>query len=76
MPPVPMLKLVVGVPRCTLTRPVWTKKTICILREFFVRFSAPGGRCSMPAPKKGVVMVLANRKEAFFTGRISIPLAA
>ena len=56
-PPFVMANLVPATSTATL--PKYTKKTICILREFLVRLKPRGGSSMMPVPKKGIVSVLA-----------------
>jgi hypothetical protein len=56
--------------------PSCTKKTICIRRLFFARLKPSGGSSTTPAPKKGIVMILAYLKAEAGTSRVMIEEAA
>jgi hypothetical protein len=61
-----------GGPTVTSTLPWWTKKTICILREFFARLKPSGGSSTIPEPKKGRVIILAYWKADPATSRVTM----
>lgn len=63
-------------PTSTITLPEWTKNTICILRLFLARLKPSGGSSTMPAPKNGIVMILAYLKSLPATSRVTIDAAA
>ncbi len=70
----PLLMVNSASPTLTSTFPIWTKKTICILRAFFALLNPPGGKSTMPHPKNGNDKNLAYLKSLPTTSFVSIEL--